>query len=71
MKFHHGQKVKIVKGYYATYKGYITKSREEHKTTTVNKIANTTIVQEYFVRIKSDENIEVWLPEDFLKVAIF
>lgn len=64
MKFHHGQKVKIVEGYYKTYKGFIVEAQEKKDKGI-----------EYLINIKklsTEDNIKsVWLPEKSLKVALF
>jgi transcription antitermination factor NusG len=66
LKFHHGQKVKIVADYYKTYKGYIKESKI---------IDNKAHYNVSLILKKRDkeymEVLEKWLPEVYLRSALF
>lgn len=59
IKFHHGQKILVTSGYYATYKGFIKDMRIND-----NKI-------EYLIVFKRIEDTEKWIPEEHIKTAWF
>lgn len=61
MKFHHGQKVLIIGGYYSTYKGYIIGFRDNKGKLEYN----------IDIKLKKNEKKQEFISEDNLKVAWF
>lgn len=64
MRFHDMQKVRIINGFYATYKGFI----KDVKTTKENK---TEYLVELIPKNKNTGEKKEWIPEEYMKPSLF